>query len=72
VLVVCLNLKEKLMNKPDCKSLILPILFGVALWIVGGFFLSKELGIICVMISIWVGGIAAGRMMNTECPIPKE
>lgn len=60
------------MNKPDCKSLVLPILFAIALWIVGGFFMSKELGIICVVVSIWIAGIAAGKVMNSECPIPKD
>lgn len=60
------------MNKPDCKSLVLPIVFAVALWIVSGFFMSKELGIIGVIVSIWVAGIAAGKVMNSECPIPKE
>ncbi len=60
------------MNKPDCKSLVLPIMFAVALWIVSGFFMSKELGIIGVIVSIWVAGIAAGKVMNSECPIPKE
>ncbi len=60
------------MEKPGCKSLVVPILFAVALWIAGGFFLSKELGIICVIISIWIGGIAAGKVMNSECTLPKD
>ncbi len=59
-------------EKPGCKALVLPILFAIALWIVAGFFLSKELGIIGVIISIWIGGMAAGKVMNSECPIPAE
>jgi hypothetical protein len=64
--------EEKLMEKSDCKSLVLPVLFAVALWLVGGFFLSKELGIICVILSIIIAGIGAGKVMNSECPIPKD
>ncbi len=63
---------QKSMDKPGCKALVLPILFSIVLWIFSGFFLSKELGIIGVVISIWIAGMAAGKVMNSECPLPND
>ncbi len=64
--------KTETAEKPGCKALVVPILFSIALWIVSGFFLSKQLGIIGVIISIWIAGMAAGKVMNSECPLPHE
>lgn len=53
------------MEHSNCKSMVLPLLGSAALWFIGGFFLSKELGMICVIAGIGWAGWAAGRVMNS-------
>jgi hypothetical protein len=49
--------------------MIWPFVTAAALWLVGGFFLSKELGMVCVILGIALAGWAAGSMMNSECKL---
>jgi len=37
--------------------------------VVGGFFLSKEMGMVCVVFGIALAGWAAGNMMNSGCEL---
>ncbi len=53
------------MEQSNCKSLVLPIIAAATLWLVGGFFLSKELAMICVILGIGIVGYAAGSVMNS-------
>lgn len=38
---------------------------AVTLWLAGGFLLSKELGMVCVIIGLGLAGWAAGNLMNS-------
>jgi hypothetical protein len=58
-----------LMASGNCKTMVLPFIVAATLWIVGGFFLSKELAMICVIFGIAIAGWAAGNVMNTECSL---
>lgn len=60
------------MEKSNCKALIIPFLTAAALWAVGGFFLGKELGMVCVIIGLGIAGWGAGSIMNSECELTKE
>lgn len=57
------------MENSNCKILVLPFLVAASLWLIGGFFLSKEMGIVCVILGIAIAGWAAGNAMNTECEL---
>jgi multisubunit Na+/H+ antiporter MnhC subunit len=57
------------MEKSNCNTLIVSLLIAAALWLVGGFFLSKEMGMVCVIIGLAIAGWAAGNVMNSS---PKE
>ena len=57
------------MEHSNCKSLVLPMIIAAALWLIGGFFLSKEMGMVCVILSITIAGLAAGSVMNSP---PKD
>lgn len=59
------------MENSNCKILVLPFIVAAALWLIGGFFLSKELGMICVILGIAIAGWAAGNAMNSECELSK-
>ncbi|MDO8208053.1 MAG: hypothetical protein Q7T38_09610 [Gallionella sp.] len=59
----------KLLDNSNCKILVLPFIVAAALWLIGGFFLSKEMGMVCVILGIAIAGWAAGKAMNTECEI---
>jgi hypothetical protein len=47
------------------RTLYMSVIASVVLWLLGGFVLGRELGIICVFISIVLIGLAAGNVMNT-------
>lgn len=53
------------MENSNCKQLVLPFIVAAALWLIGGFFLSKELGMVCVILGIAIAGWAAGSVMNS-------
>ena len=57
------------MEQSNCNTLVVPFLVAAALWLVGGFFLSKEMGMVCVIIGLAIAGWAAGNVMNSS---PKE
>ncbi|GEM_PF-703185 len=57
------------MENSNCKILVLPLIIAAALWLVGGFFLSKELGMVCVVLGLGLAGWAAGTAMNSECEL---
>ena len=59
----------KLLDNSNCKTLVLPFIVAAALWLIGGFFLSKEMGMVCVIAGLAIAGWAAGKAMNTECKI---
>lgn len=50
------------------RTLILTVAISVVLWLLGGFVLNHTLGILCVFVSIFIIGVAAGDMMNTPEP----
>ena len=49
-------------------TLVLSVVFAVALWLLGGFVVGHTLGIIFVFLSIFVVGWAAGNLMDTPEP----
>ena len=53
------------MEHSNCKLLVLPFTVAAALWLIGGFFLSKELGMVCVILGIAIAGWAGGAVMNS-------
>lgn len=53
------------MEHSNCKLLVVPMIVAAALWLIGGFFLSKELGMVCVILGIGIAGWAAGSVMNS-------
>ncbi|MFA6921786.1 MAG: hypothetical protein WC216_08080 [Gallionella sp.] len=53
------------MEHSNCKLLVLPFIVAASLWLVGGFFLSKEMGMVCVILGIAIAGWAAGAVMNS-------
>lgn len=57
------------MENSNCKILVLPFVIAAALWLVGGFFLSKEMGMVCVILGLGLAGWAAGKAMNSECEL---
>ena len=48
----------------------LAIVVGIVLWLLGGLVVNNVLGIIFVMLSIVIVGLAGGNVMNT--PEPKH
>ncbi|MEI7455817.1 MAG: hypothetical protein WCK93_03755 [Nitrosomonadales bacterium] len=60
------------MENSKCKVLILPFIIAALLWLIGGFFLSKELGMICVIFGIAIAGWAAGNIMNSDCELSED
>ncbi len=57
------------MENSNCKTMVWPFVVAAALWLVGGFFLSKEMGMVCVILGIALAGWAAGCMMNSDCKV---
>jgi hypothetical protein len=53
------------MEKTNCSKLVPTLLIAAVLWAVGGFFLSKELGMICVIVGLAIAGWGAGTVMNS-------
>ena len=53
------------MEHSNCKTLVVPLIIAAALWLVGGFFLSKEMGMVCVILGVAIAGWAAGRVMDS-------
>ncbi|MDX8379764.1 MAG: hypothetical protein R8K48_06940 [Gallionella sp.] len=53
------------MQHSNAKVLILPFITAAFLWLIGGFYLSKELGMVCVIIGLALAGWACGVFMNT-------
>jgi hypothetical protein len=45
---------------------------AIALWLLGGLILSKELGMICVILGITIVGVAGGSVMNSPCTTSKN
>ena len=58
------------MNKVNSKTnlLVMAILLAVVLWLIGGFLVSKWLGMIFVIIGITIVSLAAGNVMNSPEP----
>ncbi len=50
------------------RTLILAIIVSAALWLLGGFVVGHTLGMIFVVISITLVGLAAGNIMNSPEP----
>lgn len=57
------------MKESNCKTLVFPFIVAASLWLIGGFFLSKEMGMVCVIIGLAIAGWAAGNVMNSECEL---
>ncbi|MDD4928863.1 MAG: hypothetical protein PHP85_06260 [Gallionella sp.] len=57
------------MEESNCKALVFPFLAAAALWLIGGFFLSKEMGMVCVIAGLAIAGWAAGSVMNSKCEL---
>lgn len=53
------------MEHSNTKVFFLPFLTAAVLWLAGGFWLGKELGMMCVVIGIALVGWACGVFMNT-------
>lgn len=47
------------------------LLASMVLWLVGGFMIGHEIGMICVILGITITGVAAGRVMDTPCTTSK-
>lgn len=45
---------------------------AMVLWLLGGLVLSKELGMICVILGITIVGLAGGSVMNSPCTTSKD
>ena len=54
------------------RNLILSVVIAIVLWLLGGFVFNHWLGIICVFLSIAIVGLAAGDLMNSPEPEPKN
>jgi F0F1-type ATP synthase assembly protein I len=54
------------------RTLVIAIIGAVILWLLGGFVLSKALGMVCVIIGISLIGLAAGNIMNSPEPGHKK
>lgn len=57
------------MENSGTKTMIWPFALAAFLWLIGGFFLSKEMGMVCVVFGIALAGWAAGNMMNSGCEL---
>lgn len=47
------------------RILVISIIIAVILWLLGGFVFGHALGIVCVLLSVIIVGLATGNMMNT-------
>lgn len=58
------------MNEANSKTnlLVMAIILAILLWLVGGFLVSKWLGMIFVIIGITIVSLAAGNVMNSLAP----
>ncbi len=58
------------MNEVNTKTglLVMAILLAIVLWLIGGFLVSKWLGMIFVIIGITIVSLAAGNVMNSPEP----
>lgn len=54
------------------RTLVMAIIAAVILWLLGGFVLNKELGMVCVIVGIALIGLAAGNIMNSPEPSHKK
>lgn len=50
------------------RTLVLSIIAAMLLWLLGGFLVNKFLGMFLVMLGITLVGMAAGNVMNSDCP----
>lgn len=57
------------MNNSGSKVILWPFAAAAFLWLIGGFFLSKEMGMVCVVFGIALAGWAAGNVMNSGCEL---
>ena len=48
--------------------LVMAILLAIVLWLIGGFLVSKWLGMIFVIVGITIVSLAAGNVMNSPEP----
>ena len=48
--------------------LVMAIILAIVLWLIGGFLVSKWLGMIFVIIGIAIVSLAAGNVMNSPEP----
>jgi hypothetical protein len=46
--------------------LVLAIMAATVLFLIGGFAFGKSVGIICVLLAIFIGGLAGGNLMNSS------
>lgn len=53
------------MEHSKAKVLVIPFIAAASLWLMGGFFLSKELGMVSVILGLAIAGWACGVFMNT-------
>ena len=53
---------------PKTRTLVLAIIVSTVLWLLGGFVVGHTLGMIFVVISITLVGLAAGNIMNSPEP----
>lgn len=57
------------MEQTVCKKLAPPLAIAITLWLIGGFLVSKEVGMVCVILGIAIAGWGAGNVMNSECSL---
>lgn len=57
------------MEQSNCKVLVPTLLIAAFLFALGGFFLNKEMGMVCVVFGIAIAGWGAGSAMNSPCDI---
>ena len=53
---------------PKTRTLVLAIIVSTVLWLLGGFVVGHTLGMIFVVFSITLVGLAAGNIMNSPEP----
>ncbi len=57
------------MEQSNCKVLVPTLAAAAVLFLIGGFLVSKEVGMVCVVFGIAIAGWGAGSAMNSPCDI---
>ena len=56
------------MNNSKVGLLFLTVIAAIVLFLIGGFVFGKSVGIVCVFLAIFLGGLAGGNLMNSPEP----